>query len=67
MEKFVTKKVPFRVIDGVFKYLVEIRCDTISDVTPPDKSWYIGSIAAAVDEGAIYMLNSSGKWIKQNA
>lgn len=65
--KFVTKQIPFREVDGIFKYVVEVRCDTLSDVTPPDKEWHIGSVATVINEDAVYMLNSSGNWVKHNS
>ena len=45
----ITKKVPYTVNNAV-KYIVEARCDSIGDVTPPDPSWYMGSLVLALTE-----------------
>ena len=67
MAKVITKSIPFREVDGVFKSIVEIRCDAIADVTPPDNSWYLGSIVLDLSTGKFYGLTSSGEWVEQNA
>lgn len=65
MAKVITKSIPFREVDGVFKSIVEIRCDVIADVTPPDGSWYLGSIALDMSTQKFYGLTSSGEWVEQ--
>ena len=64
MGMIVTKKTPYGEVNGVFKYLVEVRCDYITDITPPNPEWHLGSIAAVLDAQSIFMLNSSGEWVK---
>ena len=44
-------------------YRVEIRCDALEDITPPDPDWLVGSLAAVADEQSIYMLKSNGTWV----
>lgn len=62
----ITKKVPYTVNNAV-KYIVEVRCDSIGDVTPPDPSWAVGSLAWEVSTGKIYGLTSAGEWVEQTA
>lgn len=67
MGKIITKKVPYKVINNVMKFVVEVRCDSVADdVTPPDSSWYLGSIAQEISTGKLYGLNSSGTWVEQD-
>ena len=67
MAKTITKTIPFQEINGVFKSIVEIRADALTDVTPPDGSWYLGSIAQDMSTKKFYGLTSSGEWVEQNA
>lgn len=67
MAKTITKTIPFREINNVFKSVVEIRADSLTDVTPPDGSWYLGSITLDMSTGKLYGLTSSGEWVEQNA
>lgn len=62
----ITKKIPYREIDGTFMFVVEARTDSISDVTPPDASWYAGSLVLELSTGKIYGLTSGGTWVEQN-
>ena len=62
----ITKKVPYTVNNAV-KYIVEARCDSIGDVTPPDPSWAVGSLALDISTGKIYGLTSAGEWVEQTA
>ena len=48
---------------GFHRYRVEIRCDSLSDITPPDPDWLVGSLAAVADEQSIFMLKSNGTWV----
>ena len=48
--------------DGM-KHVVEIRCDALSDITPADLDWMVGSLAAVADEQSIFMLKSDGTWV----
>lgn len=47
------------------KLLVDIRCNSISDVTPPSSDWALGSIAWAISEHKMYGLDSSRQWSAQ--
>ena len=49
--------------NGETKSLVEIRCDALSDITPADPDWMVGSLAAVADEQSIFMLKSNGTWV----
>ena len=55
------------IAEGNPKKLVEIRCDSISDVTPADASWAVGSIAWDITAKKIYGLKSDGTWVEQEA
>ena len=46
---------------------VEISCDSISEVTPADDSWVVGSIAWDISAKKIYGLKSDGTWVEQDA
>ena len=48
-------------------YRVEIRCDALEDITPPDPDWLVGSLAAVADEQSIFMLKSNGTWVDMMA
>ena len=45
------------------KHVVEIRCDALSDITPADSDWMVGSLAAVAEEQSIFMLKSDGTWV----
>lgn len=62
----ITKKMPYTVNNAV-KYVVEVRCDSIGEITPPDPSWYMGSLVLALTEQKIYGLTSAGEWVEQTA
>lgn len=49
--------------NGETKSLVEIRCDALSDITPADSDWMVGSLAAVAEEQSIFMLKSDGTWV----
>jgi hypothetical protein len=61
MAKLVTRSESF-LENGQAKKLVEIRCDEIADVTPPDSEWTVGSIAWEITTGKFYGLTSDGTW-----
>ena len=63
----ITKKIPYREIEGVFKFVVEARTGSVSNVIPPDASWYTGSLVLETSTGKIYGLTSGGTWVEQNA
>lgn len=48
---------------GHLRYRVEIRCDALEDITPPEPDWLVGSLAAVADEQSIFMLKSNGTWV----
>ena len=48
-------------------YRVEIRCDALEDITPPNPEWMVGSLAAVADEKSIFMLKSNGTWVDMMA
>lgn len=57
-------------LNGEYKKIVEIRCDALADVSPPDPSWAIGSIAWVIkdeitEKGKFYGLTSAGEWVEQ--
>ena len=52
-------------LNGEYKTYVIVDADTISDVTPPDPSWLIGSMCWDITNKKIYKLNSSGVWVEQ--
>lgn len=67
--KIVTKQ-QHVMIDGVLMSNVEVRADSLSDITPADPAWAVGSIAwvvkdSATGTGKIYGLTSSGEWVEQ--
>jgi len=51
--------------EGVFSSvkLVEIMCDTESDVPEPLPDWEIGSSCFIVDTQEVRFLNSQGVWV----
>lgn len=66
MAFLVTKKQPYTKSNGVIKYVVEARGDSVTeDVTPPDSSWYMGSLFLELSTGKIFGLDSDGEWIEQ--
>ena len=52
---------------GNLHYRVEIRCDALEDITPPEPNWMVGSLAAVADEKSIFMLKSNGTWVDMMA
>ena len=57
-------------ISNEHKEIVEIRADSLTDVTPPDSAWTVGSIAwivkdSTTETGKFYGLTSSGEWVEQ--
>ena len=52
----VTKMQPYKEVNGVFQYVVELRCSEIADVTPPHSQWSVGSIAFEISTGKLYGL-----------
>ncbi len=50
---------------GTACYIVEIDCDTVTDLPEPPTNWLMGSIAHDISTGSFYELNSLGQWIKQ--
>lgn len=60
-----TEAKPYKEVDGVFQYVVELRCHSIADVTPPNSQWAVGSVALEVSTGgSIYCLTPDG-WVFQ--
>ena len=51
--------------NGVSRHIVEIDCDTVSDLPETPDSWLMGSIAHVISTGDFYELNSSGEWVNQ--
>lgn len=63
-----TEAQPYKEVNGVFQYVVELRCSSIADVTPPHSQWAIGSIALEISTGDLYGLDISDGvyvWVKQ--
>lgn len=57
-------------INNEYKEIVEIRADSLADVTPPDSAWTVGSVAwivkdSTTETGKFYGLTSSGEWVEQ--
>lgn len=51
------------------KKVVELRADSLQDVTPPDESWAVGSIVWVVKDGTtgkLCGLTSAGEWVEQH-
>lgn len=53
--------------DGTSKTIVEVRCDTVSDLPAAGDNWLPGSVAWVIADGDIYGLNSSGSWVNQTS
>lgn len=51
-----TNAQPYKEVNGVFQYIVELRCSAIADVTPAHSQWAIGSIALEISTGKLYGL-----------
>lgn len=51
--------------DGKPKAIVELDCDTVSDLPEPQENWLMGSIAHVISSGDFYELDSSGEWVNQ--
>ena len=62
MAKVITDAQSMVTAGGVIKKVVEIRCDSLSDITPPDPTWCLGSLAAVAEEHSVFMLKSDGTW-----
>ena len=64
-------KKPFNRPDGKAECIVELRCDTGSELTGITEIGNIaimfGSLAWAVREGKVYGLDSEGTWCEQGA
>ena len=58
-EKFI------RFENGRSMHIVEIDCDTVSDLPEPQDNWLMGSIAHVISTGDFYELSSSGEWVNQ--
>ena len=43
--------------------LVQVNCDTASDIPAPKESWAVGSSCFIVDTQDVKFLNSSGEWV----
>lgn len=68
--KHITSTIAVLEDGGIEKQIVEIRCDSLDDITPADSSWAVGSIAWVVEDatantGKFYGLTSSGTWTEQ--
>ena len=66
--KHITSTIAVLEDGGIEKQIVEIRCDSLDDVTPADSSWAVGSIAWEVSSGKFYGLAEvSGvmTWVEQ--
>jgi hypothetical protein len=67
--KIITKSSAVK-INNAYKTIVEIFADSLSDVTPADENWAVGSLAFIVKDsttatGKIYALTSLGEWVEQ--
>ena len=67
MAYVITDQKHIRFSDDTSKAVVEIRCDTASDLPTASANWLAGSIAWDIATGDFYGLNSSGTWVKQNS
>lgn len=63
---FITSSSAVRTGSGTFQTIVEIRTESISEVTPADSMWAVGSLAWEVSTGKIYGLTQNG-WIEQTS
>lgn len=59
-------------INHAYKTLVEIRADSLADITPPDENLAVGSLAWVVKDstsgtGKLYGLTSAGEWVEQTS
>ena len=52
-------------VNNTFKTIVEIRTESISEITPPSSEWAIGSLAWDISTGTIYGLKQTG-WVAQS-
>ena len=67
--KIITK-IESVLLNNEHKEIVEIRADSLTDVTPADQTWAVGSVAWTVkdsttENGKFYGLTSSGEWVEQ--
>ena len=63
-----TNAQPYKEVNGVFQYVVELRCDAIADVTPAHSQWAVGSVAFEISTGKIYGLSADNgvySWVEQ--
>ncbi len=51
--------------NGICIFIVELDCDTPSDLPTVQNNWEMGSIAHVISTGDFYSLNSSGIWVNQ--
>jgi hypothetical protein len=64
--RIITKQMAV-LVNGEQMNVVEVRADSITDITPPDPSWAVGSLAWDISTGKIYGLTSAGEWVEQTA
>ena len=67
--KIITK-IESVLLNNEHKEIVEIRADSLTDVTPADQTWAVGSVAwivkdSTTETGKFYGLTSSGEWVEQ--
>lgn len=63
-----TKAQPYKEVNGTFQYVVELRCSSIADVTPPHSQWALGSLAYSISTKKLYGLDISDgvyRWVEQ--
>lgn len=68
MTTSLTNMQPYKEVNGTFQYVVELRCSSIADVTPPHSQWAIGSIAFEISTGKFYGLDLDDgvySWVEQ--
>lgn len=61
--------IPYKEVNGTFQYVVELRCNSIADVTPAHSQWAIGSIAFEISTGKFYGLDLDDgvyRWVEQD-
>lgn len=52
-------------VNDTFKTIVEVRTEDISEITPPNSEWAVGSLAWDITTGKIYGLKQTG-WVEQD-
>lgn len=68
MTPSLTKMQPYKEVNGVLQYVVELRCHAITNVTPADERWALGSIAFEIGTGDFYGLDLDDGvyiWVRQ--